>query len=96
MTEAKEAVRRAIAYFSDLTSQLQESVTILRLEEVEKSDDGQYWLVTLSYSTSPFTITRALGMPDRDDLRFRSYKVFKVHAETGEVLSMKIRELHVA
>lgn len=54
----------------------------LQLEEVEYTKRPPRWLITLSMpSSSP------LG------LLAREYKMFTVDAETGEVLSMKIREL---
>jgi len=59
-----------------------------QLEEVEITDDNQYWFITLSYESSdlpenPFVFT--LG-------RTRKFKIFKIDAKTGEVKSMKIRE----
>jgi hypothetical protein len=56
----------------------------VRLEEVEQSEinGSKAWLITLS-----------IPKPDVDFLSVeRQYKVFSVHGETGEVLSMKIRE----
>ena len=76
--DVKEAVKRACDYLVGLN----ESVTLTELEEVEKTEDGGYWLITLSY------------LP-RGQLPFsekRKYKIFKVNAESGEVLSMKIRQ----
>jgi hypothetical protein len=62
-----------------------------RVEEVELTDDGRYWLITLSYEapveTTPFMGTTVSTGGDRQ------YKVFKVDAKTGEVLSMRIREI---
>ena len=58
------------------------------VEEVESSvDDGRpVWLVTLSVERPLSPIGAALG-------RTRDYKTVKVDAETGNILSMKIREL---
>jgi hypothetical protein len=58
----------------------------IQLEEVELSDDRLWWFITLSFIVP-------------DDLRMpmypipKSYKIFKIDAITGEVISMKIREL---
>jgi hypothetical protein len=49
------------------------------VEEAELSEDERFWLITLGYEFAPF------GGP-------KEYKVFKVDAQSGEVLSMKIRE----
>jgi hypothetical protein len=68
------------------------------LEEVEISDDDQYWLVTLGFAygkdgaaaskDAPLTpLARALAAT-----RPRKYKVFRINRATGEVRSMKIRE----
>jgi hypothetical protein len=54
------------------------------LEEVEQSDDGKYWLITLSHDTD-FS-ENIVGF-----LKGRSYKVFKVNKHSGEVISMKLR-----
>jgi hypothetical protein len=56
-----------------------------RLEEVELTDDGQYWLITLSYP-DPDQISWDLGGK-------REYKVFKIAEPAGEVKSMKIRKV---
>jgi hypothetical protein len=62
-----------------------------RIEEVELTDDGRYCLITLSceapVETAPFMGTTVSTGGDRQ------YKVFRVDAKTGEVLSMKMREI---
>jgi hypothetical protein len=50
------------------------------LEEVELSDDGQFWYVTLGWDAD------RLGTK-------RIYKVFKIRADDGEVVSMKMRTI---
>lgn len=52
----------------------------VRIEETELGADGAAWLITLSY---------------HEGLAFgpRQYKMLRVDALTGEVLSMKIREV---
>ena len=52
----------------------------LRVEEIEVSDDGCYWLITLGFTHDPIL-----------KLQKREYKQFKVNATTGQVESMKIR-----
>ncbi|HJY53624.1 MAG TPA: hypothetical protein VKD89_06330 [Candidatus Udaeobacter sp.] len=51
-----------------------------RLEEVEISDDEQYWTVTLSFTEGSGTILS------------RNYKRFRIRAEDGKVMSMTIRK----
>ena len=89
MVDAKEAVKRAIAYLQGLNAPA--TVNDLELEEVEKSDDGKYWLITLSYSGVPGGLASLTGEP-----RELKSKQFKIRVQTGEVLSMKIRQVHVA
>ncbi len=63
------------------------------LEEIELSDDGRLWLVTLSWvdpdRQNAFLVSLGPGAGKR------TFKVFSVERETGEVLSMKIREFGV-
>ena len=91
--DVKEAVRKVVAYFSKLYPKLVTGANLM-LEEVEESEDGSYWLVTLGYdmqrhvSPLPGNLKDVFG-PQVD----RHYKVFKVDAKTGRIVSMKIRSL---
>jgi hypothetical protein len=83
MLDVKEAAQRASEYFSALYQNQQ--VENIQLEEVEITDDDQYWLITLSF-------------PVKSDLANvftfkRQYKIFKIDSKTGEVKSMKIRKV---
>jgi len=89
--DARVAANAAAAYFKELYP----SVTAFSLEEVELSEDGGHWLITLSFEVPP---TRGLGQglgnvlipfqPPRT-----KFKVFKVDAKAGRVVAMKIRKL---
>jgi hypothetical protein len=82
--DVKTAVRNAIAYLREFEEFI--PARGLRLEETEYDGSGS-WLITLSVID--------------DDPRFfgelagtkRTYKVFRIDAETGEVKSMKVRSL---
>lgn len=87
MLEVKEAVKVATEYIQTLFAEKQ--IPELRLEEVELSQDSQFWEVTLSFVTREPTAYLSLG----DAARTREYKVFRVNAETGQVQSMKIRKV---
>ena len=86
MIDVKQAAQTASTYFADLYAG--QGVSGVRLEEVEITEDGKFWLITLSF-------------PDRDPSPSnlflagtnRQYKVFKVDATTGQVVSMKIRQV---
>ena len=65
----------------------------LRLEEVELSEDQLFWFVTLGYNR-PVDKTHNFLADLVPSSKFeRDYKIFKIDAETGDVKSMKIREL---
>jgi hypothetical protein len=81
MINVKEAVKKAAEYFTDLYHD--EFCNVL-LEEVELTDG--YWLITLGYDRPPV-------LPQFAEKGPRAFKVFKVDSETGEVISMKIREV---
>ncbi len=74
---AKQAVEAAIKYIIELTLRPQSDFS---LEEVELSTDEVHWYVTLGYLKNIFSGAR-------------EYKKFKIDANTGDVLSMKIREV---
>lgn len=84
MLDVREAAKKASEYFAELYSD--NSSAKLRLEEVEQTDDGQYWLITLSYPRP------GLGELFGNDGP-REYKVFKIRIDTGEVKSMKVRKI---
>jgi len=63
----------------------------VRLEEIEKSDAGE-WLITLSMiDPEPFNSVSEI-MASMSGSHKRIYKIFTVHENTGTVLSMKMRE----
>jgi len=64
------------------------------IEEMEISNDGQFWLVTIGYDqliqySNPTQLTRILTNLETYE---RVYKIFKVEGQTGKVMSMKMRE----
>ena len=87
MLDVKEAAQRASEYFAGLYADQVSSFSNVQLEEVELTDDGQYWLITLSYTPPKPKDTLLVVGPKR------KYKQFKIDAGTGEVKSMKIRNV---
>ena len=77
----KEAVAAAYGYFTELTG----IATGVTVEEVELSQD-HHWMVTLGHSDQGGGLPVPLGGR-------KQYKVFRVRADTGEVVSMKIRDI---
>jgi hypothetical protein len=84
--DARAAANAAASYFKDLYS----TVRSFSLEEVELSEDGGFWMITLSFEIPPASQTALLTPFQPPKTKF---KVFKVDARTGRVLSMKIRKL---
>lgn len=89
--DVREAVQAAADYLQRLYSV--DSV----LEEVELSEDGNFWLITLSYEAprksalghelAGTSIGKVLMPPET------KFKIFKVNAQDGAVTSMRIRSL---
>lgn len=91
MITPKEATKRAADAARDLYEG--ESLQYLRLEEIELSDDGQFWDVTLGW-VEPAVRTHSpmLGLDVPEILALpRVYKTFRIRADTGAFHSMAIR-----
>jgi hypothetical protein len=93
-----DAVRIAVEYVRELYAP--EELVDLRLEEVELSESGKYWFVTLGFSRldlkkqqrqveSPAVGVLSLLRPQALE---RAYKVVTINAQSGNVRSMKIRQ----
>jgi hypothetical protein len=91
MIDVKQAVKSAESYARDLFSE--RDLRHLRLEEVELSDDGRQWKVTLGW-VEPAVAKPGLMINGAVHKLPRVYKLFEVDAETGAVSSMKIRNLN--
>ncbi len=85
MIDVRQAASAAQNYLAGLASDLNVSSDTVRLEEVERSEDGSYWLITLSYVEKG---TGSFGLA----ILNRTYKQFRVDGE-GEVRWMHIRQL---
>ena len=84
MLNVKDAVKVATAYFADLFPDARDA----RLEEVEMSDEGPWWDVTVSFELPAATPIEAMLAQ-----RSREYKIIKVNRDSGEPHSIKIRKL---
>lgn len=87
MIDVKQAVMKASEYFDEFFPE----VVKKQLEEVEKVEDGKYWLITLSFPYNEYYEPSVMEMMSARGKQ--QYKSFKVDANTGEVLSMKIRSV---
>ncbi len=69
-------------------------ITGLELEEVDRTEDDRYWLITLGFNLqSSSAVNNVNALLDPLSARGRKYKIFKIDAEDGAVVSMKIREI---
>ena len=87
MATIQEATRNAIAFA--IESLGAERTKSLQLEEVESATEGgvDVWRITLSMpETNPMNVLAAFSAR-------RDYKTFTVVKASGEVTSMKIREM---
>ena len=86
--DVKKAVELARGYLSDV---LQVSALQVLLEEVELSEDRQFWLITLSFPAPRLSPVQVIA-----GLANREYKIVRLRADTGELVSIKIRTLAAA
>lgn len=77
MLDAKAAAQAALKHFADLMGSGPAGAA---LEEIEWLEDAKHWLVTVGYNEAS-----GLGLGQR------KFKILRVEAETGRVVSMKSR-----
>jgi hypothetical protein len=96
MVDPKMAVQKAIEYLNEFydTSQYRD----ILLEEVERSEDNS-WLITIGYSipvSEPPSMADQLlkNLSPGANVKYRrQYKIFKVDGISGEMHSMKMRQV---
>jgi hypothetical protein len=96
--DAKQAAKLSLEYFNELFPDA--TVSDVLLEEVEFLDEENCWLITLGFdmparqrTSSPVAINNPLADLFRTSSPARKFKIFKVDAKTGRVISMRIRKL---
>ena len=92
MLDVKEAAKKARDFLISLHPNIKHPL----LEEVEIDDSGSYWYITLSYPVvdPPRYIEETGGFVDELSYpTYKEYKLFKIDVKSGEVLSMKIRNI---
>ena len=97
--DVKEAVKRAKTYVADLFAE--ESLVDLGLEEIEHDEAAGTWNVTLGFSrpwnsrsNSPSEALATLSiLQNLNALNNRAYKVVKVQESSGEIISVRNRDL---
>ena len=85
MINVKEATDKAkeylLSFFPDAEN--------VQLEEVELRVDKAHWLVTISYEGTSNSVASSLLVG-----KTVLYKVFRIDAKNGDVISMKIRDIN--
>ena len=92
----RSAVEAARNYLRQVLDQLVDPgnpIQGLRLEETELSENRKHWLITLGFDRPVGNHLDPLQAVLANKRYERDYRIFKIDAETGEVQSMKIREL---
>lgn len=80
------AVQTASNYLKSLEPFIGDEIKDVRLEEVELSEDEQFWFITLGFNRpvdSAFAVIQNQTQ--------REYKTFKIDTTTGKVKAMTIR-----
>jgi len=84
MINVKEATDKAkeylVSFFPDAEN--------VQLEEVEMTEDKAHWFVTISYEGVSNSVASSLLVG-----KTVLYKIFKIDAKVGKVISMKIRNI---
>jgi hypothetical protein len=86
MLGPKEAVQAALKFLGDMVPDAKDP----RLEEIETSDDGLYWFITLSYLSVPTPAELAAvigGAPSR------TFKRIAIGRNLGDFVFMRDRQL---
>lgn len=89
---AKEAVNSARKVFSDLFAN--DRINDIGLEEVRFDNDVGIWSITIGYyrDADMGAFRRVIGEPTSPDVR-RYYRTVRLNDETGEMVSVSIREI---
>ena len=90
--DVRRAVQSARDYIQDIQDLLESPLENLRLEEIELSEDEQYWLVTLGYDIEKQNNLPMLLASKPQELS-REYKLFQINSDSGKVEAMKIRKV---
>jgi hypothetical protein len=91
MISVKEAAYQAFEFIKELVPE----PTGALVEEVEMDDSKNYWFITISFvvkNDNYLSSSLSAYTPISSEFE-RKYKTVKIDANSGEIVSMKIREL---
>lgn len=85
---AKAAALKAKEYYTEVVDDRNAEITLEEIELQDTPNDEKFWNVTLSIKKN----VSDYNLISQGIRELFQYKLFKVDARTGDVLSMKIRE----
>ena len=88
--DVKDAVRKAKQHIQELFDE--EGITHIGLEEVSFEEDENNWVVTIGFSRPWDYAPNALSLLSHREPT-RSYKLVTIDDESGEVVSVKHRNI---
>ena len=91
MIEIKKAVQAAFALLSELYDT--KKYKDMLLEEVQLSNDKASWLITIGFSRPAPSINIMESFGSKKYVR--TFKQFRIDAETGQLISMTNRQLEL-
>ena len=87
--EMKKMVSTAVQFLHNVYDQVE--LRNVMLEEIERSEDDQHWLVTLGFDVD-FSPPPTYSITDMfNTKRERIYKTIEIDEKTGQALAMKMR-----
>ncbi len=98
MITIKDAVVAAKEFVKRVYAESGEEISEIGLEEVDRTEDDRVWLITIGFTTTDKgrnrrAIQHNLEMLGGLSTLTREYKVVHIDADTGEPLTMKIRNI---
>ena len=88
MLSVRDAARSALSFYKDIYPDIDGEL----VEEVELDEEKAHWLITLSFPVENNQGLSSLAASFAPKI-IRQYKIFKIDAQSGEVESMRIRQL---
>ncbi|MEZ0543118.1 hypothetical protein [Fibrella arboris] len=88
MLSVKDAAKSALSFYKDIYPDIDGEL----VEEVELDEQKAHWLITLSFPVENNQGLSGLAASFAPKT-IRQYKIFKIDAQSGEVESMRIRQL---
>lgn len=90
MIEVNDAIAAAHNFITDIYEKTEQTQLLdLQLEEVQRSEDDKFWLITFGFvrKKNPINeLQKVIGTTNE-----RVYKLIKVNAESGQPLAMQMK-----